>query len=71
MCSQARPADSGFYAKATEEQIKLLQMGELDHLTKQEHSHKPLTDIIFQLIEQGHMNKALKLKSDFKVPEKR
>ena len=68
---QARPAESGFYAKATEEQIKLLAMGELEQLIKGDHAHMPLSDIIFQLIKMGHMNKALKLKSDFKVPDKR
>jgi len=67
----AHPAESGFYAKATEEQIKLLAMGELEQLIKGDHAHMPLSDIIFQLIKMGHMNKALKLKSDFKVPDKR
>ena len=46
-------------------------MGELEQLIKGDHAHMPLSDIIFQLIKMGHMNKALKLKSDFKVPDKR
>jgi len=66
----ARPSET-FYAKATEEQIKLLSMAELGSLTKSGGSSRPLSDVISELIQEGHMNKAQKLKSDFKVPDKR
>jgi len=60
-----------FYAKATEEHIKLLSMQELDAPTQGKHAKKPLSDVIFQLIADGNEKKAQKLKTDFKVPDKR
>jgi len=60
-----------FYAKATEEQIKLLSMQDLDALTRGEYARKPLSDVMFQLIVDGNEKKAQKLKTDFKVPDKR
>merc|ERR1719238_2174342 len=67
----AAKSESAFYAKATEEHIKLLSMQELDALTRGEHARKPLSDVIFQLIVDGNEKKAQKLKADFKVPDKR
>jgi len=60
-----------FYAKATEEHIKLLQMQDLDALTRGEHAKKPLSDVISQLIGDGKEKRAQQLKSEFKVPDKR
>ena len=46
-------------------------MQDLDAYTQGEHARKPLSDIMFQLIVDGNEKRAQKLKTDFKVPDKR
>eukprot|EP00041_Stephanoeca_diplocostata_P031359 m.975716 g.975716 ORF g.975716 m.975716 type:complete len:861 (+) comp23942_c1_seq8:368-2950(+) len=62
----------GFHAKVTEEQTKLLMAQRaLEDALKQPFVNLPLGDTLYQVILQGDLDRANRLKKDFKVPDKR
>jgi len=61
-----------FAAKATDEQIRLLLLQrDLEATVGGNFVDTSLSDTIYQLIVQGHAKRVTRLKSDFKVPDKR
>lgn len=61
-----------FESKMTEEQLKLLQAQmALEKDTGQSFSFLPLNETLTKCVLVGQSSKASKIKSDFKVPEKR
>lgn len=63
-----------FEARALEEVSKLLQAQEISELELDQDTDSiglSLNETIFQLIQSGYFSRANKLKSDFKIPEKR
>ncbi|KAJ3129946.1 hypothetical protein HK098_007212 [Nowakowskiella sp. JEL0407] len=64
--------DYAFEAKATEEQTKLLEIqAQLEKDTGHSFLELSLSETIFKCLLLGHGNRAAKIKSDFKVPDKR
>ncbi|KAJ3045631.1 hypothetical protein HK097_001142, partial [Rhizophlyctis rosea] len=61
-----------FESKCTEDQIRLLQQQTvLERETAHEFMNLSVSETIFKLILLGHANRAAKVKSDFKVSDKR
>ncbi|KAJ3018065.1 UNVERIFIED_CONTAM: hypothetical protein HDU68_011345 [Siphonaria sp. JEL0065] len=64
--------DRGFEAKAVEDQIKLLQIQvTLERETGQGFCDLTVSETIYKCLVLGHVNRAAKVKTDLKVPEKR
>lgn len=61
-----------FYAKATEEQIKLMEyQGKLEEKYRKSFMDLSLSDTIYQCVLLGDLKAAEQLKKEFKVPDKR
>jgi len=61
-----------FYAKATEEQIKLMEFQEkLEEKHKKTFQDQSLSDTIYKCVLEGDLKVAEQLKKEFKVPDKR
>ncbi|KAJ3299233.1 hypothetical protein HK104_009629 [Borealophlyctis nickersoniae] len=64
--------ERAFETKATDDQIKLLQLqAVLERETAHAFTDLSISETIFKLLLLGHANRAAKVKSDFKVPDKR
>ncbi|KAI9347012.1 Vps16, N-terminal region-domain-containing protein [Obelidium mucronatum] len=64
--------DRGFEAKAVEDQIRLLQLqGTLERETGEVFCDLTVSETIYKCLVLGHVNRAAKVKSDLKVPERR
>ncbi|KAJ3040033.1 hypothetical protein HDV00_011482 [Rhizophlyctis rosea] len=68
----AEDKEHAFESKSTEDQLRLLQQQTvLERETAHEFLNLSLSETIFKLILLGHANRAAKLKSDFKMGDKR
>ncbi|KAI8834303.1 Vps16, N-terminal region-domain-containing protein [Chytridium lagenaria] len=64
--------EKDFEAKSVDDQVKLLQaQSTLEREIGQSFINLTVTETVLKCLELGHFNRAAKMKSDFKVPEKR